>query len=250
MIDANAVQADQLATDAVTTAKILAGNVTLAKIVDATAGYTILAKANTGSGDFAELAAGTDSVLRRDGSGDLAFGTIDTNHIGADQVKNANLDSTDGSEAVSTDTIQDSAVTALKLAANAVTSDKILADNVTLAKLEHRGANTVLANATGSTGALTEVTIGSNEVLCRGGGNITSSTVTNAMLAGSITGSKLSTGTIGADQLGADCVKDSELDYSEVKVYGNGTDAKDGYKIYIQSSEPAHGAAGNIWLQT
>jgi len=115
-IGAGAVDTTELAADSVTNAKIdagavgttelAAGAVTLAKIVDATAGYTVLAKAGTGSGDFAELAAGTDSVLRRDGSGDLAFGTIDSAHI------------TDGT------------IVAGDLANDAVTSDKILTDAV------------------------------------------------------------------------------------------------------------------------
>jgi hypothetical protein len=94
-----AVDADRLASNAVTTAKILAGNVTLSKIVDATAGYTILAKADTGSGDFAELAAGTNSVLRRDGSGDLAFGTIDSYHITNGAIMNTDINASAGIDA-------------------------------------------------------------------------------------------------------------------------------------------------------
>ena len=77
----------------------LEGNVTLSKIVDATAGYTILAKADTGSGDFAELAAGTNSVLRRDGSGDLAFGTIDSYHITNGAIMNTDINASAGIDA-------------------------------------------------------------------------------------------------------------------------------------------------------
>ena len=50
--------------------------VTYAKFQQASAGYTIIAKATTGAGNYAELAAGANGVLRRSGSGDLAFGTI------------------------------------------------------------------------------------------------------------------------------------------------------------------------------
>jgi hypothetical protein len=85
-------------------------------------------------------------------------------------------------DAVTQAKIADDAVGADQLAASAVVTASIVDDNVTLAKLAHTATNTVLANASGSTGALTEVTIGSNEVLCRGGGNITSSTVTTAMI--------------------------------------------------------------------
>ncbi len=50
--------------------------VTYAKMQNASAGYTIMVKATTGAGAYAELAAGTDGVLRRSGSGNLAFGSL------------------------------------------------------------------------------------------------------------------------------------------------------------------------------
>ena len=65
--------------------------VTYAKMQNASAGFVVLGKAATGSGDYAEIAAGADSVLRRSGSGDLAFGTIVTNNIGDDQVTYAKV---------------------------------------------------------------------------------------------------------------------------------------------------------------
>lgn len=60
--------------------------VTYAKIQQASAGFTIMAKASTGAGNYAELAAGTDSILMRSGSGNLTFGTVVTNQIGNNQV--------------------------------------------------------------------------------------------------------------------------------------------------------------------
>ena len=68
MIADNAVQAAQLNADAVTTAKILNDNVTLAKIQNS-AGFGVIGKADTGSGDFTELTANANQVLRRSGSG-------------------------------------------------------------------------------------------------------------------------------------------------------------------------------------
>lgn len=65
--------------------------VTYAKMQQASAGYTIMAKVGTGAGNYAELAAGADSVLRRSGSGDLAFGTLVTNHIADAQVTYAKI---------------------------------------------------------------------------------------------------------------------------------------------------------------
>lgn len=55
------------------------------------AGFSILSKANTGTGDVAALTAGADSVLRRSGSGDLAFSTLVTNNIGDAQITNAKI---------------------------------------------------------------------------------------------------------------------------------------------------------------
>lgn len=73
-------------------ATTIANNVvTYAKMQQASAGFTIMAKANTGAGNYAELAAGADGVLRRSGSGDLAFGTLVTGNIGDGQVTNAKL---------------------------------------------------------------------------------------------------------------------------------------------------------------
>lgn len=55
------------------------------------AGFSILAKAATGTGDVAALTAGTDSVLMRSGNGDLVFGTVVTNQITAANVTYAKI---------------------------------------------------------------------------------------------------------------------------------------------------------------
>lgn len=83
--------------------------ITYAKIQNASAGYTIMAKAGTGAGSYAELAAaaqsvllrdagnlaftaaGNNEVLRRSGSGDLGFGTLVTDNIGASQITYAKI---------------------------------------------------------------------------------------------------------------------------------------------------------------
>jgi hypothetical protein len=65
--------------------------VTYAKLQQASAGFTIMAKASTGAGNYAELAAGADGVLRRSGSGDLAFGTLVTGNIGDAQITYAKI---------------------------------------------------------------------------------------------------------------------------------------------------------------
>jgi hypothetical protein len=49
-------------------------------------GFSVIGKATTGAGDPVDIVAGSDGVLRRSGSGDLAFGTLVTNHLGDNQV--------------------------------------------------------------------------------------------------------------------------------------------------------------------
>lgn len=67
------VAAGGIASDAVTTAKILNSNVTLAKIVDASA-LSVLGRSANSTGVYADIAAGTDGdILRRKGTA-LGFG--------------------------------------------------------------------------------------------------------------------------------------------------------------------------------
>lgn len=70
------------------TADYADASVTLAKMANL-AGFSIPARAATGSGVMAALTAGVDGVLRRSGSGDLAFGALVTNNLGNNIVTNA-----------------------------------------------------------------------------------------------------------------------------------------------------------------
>ncbi len=110
----------------VQTGMIANDQVTYAKMQNISSGYSILGKAGTGSGNVAEITAGTDSVLRRDGSGNLAFGKIDGNHITSNSITatqiNANAvgSSELANNAVDTAAIQDSAVTGAKILNNTI----------------------------------------------------------------------------------------------------------------------------------
>ena len=76
----SSVTSDKLVDNSVITSKIDDNAVTYAKLENA-AGHTVLARVGGTAGDLSEIVAGTDSVLRRDGTGNLAFGTIDGGHI-------------------------------------------------------------------------------------------------------------------------------------------------------------------------
>ena len=78
-----------IANDAVTTAKILNANITLAKIENFTAQSVLGRGSSTGVPSL--LTAGNDGVLRRSGSGNLAFGALVTANLGNDIVNNTKL---------------------------------------------------------------------------------------------------------------------------------------------------------------
>ena len=264
---AEAVTADVIRDDAVTTDAILAGSVTLPKIVDATGGYRIIAKADSGSGDWAELVAGNDTVLRKDGSNNLAFGTIDTNQIANDAVTDAKLDSTDGSEAVVTNVIRDDAVTSAKLNsttdAEAVTTDVIRDDAVTLAKLFHASnGQTIIAKLVRfwRWSFYGEIRALNGEVLRRkdddlefgeinGTLGIENGTITDAKLKQTAGSQAVTKATIRNDAVGND-----QLDYDEIQLYGKSTSATPaGHKIYAKTQSPTDagisGTEGDIYLQ-
>lgn len=71
------------------------GRLPLANLAEAD-GFSVLSKATTGSGTPAWLTAGANGVLRRSGSGNLAFGTIVTGNIGDAQVTFAKLQNMSG----------------------------------------------------------------------------------------------------------------------------------------------------------
>ena len=110
------VQTDMIANDAVS----------YAKMQNISSGYSILGKAGTGSGNVAEITAGTYSVLRRAGSGNLGFGQIDGNHITSNSITATQINagavgsSELADDAVDTDAIQDSAVTGAKILDNTI----------------------------------------------------------------------------------------------------------------------------------
>ena len=81
--------AGSLASDAVTTAKILDANVTYAKIVNG-AGTSVLGKATTGAGVNADI-TGTDGQVLRVSGTTVGFGTIAAAGLATDSVETAKI---------------------------------------------------------------------------------------------------------------------------------------------------------------
>jgi len=81
----DSIDSINIVSGAIDTRHFADNQVTVGKIEQVVA-HSILARVGTTTGNLSELVAGTDSVLRRDGSGNLAFGTIDGGHIGIDSI--------------------------------------------------------------------------------------------------------------------------------------------------------------------
>ena len=255
MIDANAVQADQINADAVITTKILNSNVTHEKIENSAA-LSVLGRSANSSGVVADIAAGSDHhVLRRSGTA-IGFGTIATAGIANDAVTNAKLDSTDGSEAVSTDTIQDGAVTALKLASDAVTTVKIDNSNVTHEKIEDSAALSVLGRSANSSGVVADIVAGSDYYVLRRHGSAVGfgAVQTGGIANDAVTSAKLNSSG-GAEAVTSDVIRDNAvgddaLDYANISVYGKNGSAPAGHRIYASVNAPSGtGTSGDIYLQ-
>ena len=248
MIADNAVQAAQLNADAVTTAKILNDNVTLAKIQNS-AGFGVIGKADTGSGDFTELTASANQVLRRSGSGNLAFGTLVTANIGNDQITNALM----ADDAIDTAELADGAVDADRLASDAVTTAKVLNSNITHEKIENSVANSVIGRATNSTGVVADISTSTDgHVLRLSGSTLGFGTIATAGIAdNAITLAKMADNSVDTDEIVDDAVGDAQIDYSTAKVYSDSATGGAGYKIHVETADPtsSDGDNGDIWLK-
>ncbi len=254
MIADNAVQAAQINADAVTTVKILNSNVTHEKIENSAAN-SVLGRSTNSSGVVADISTSTNGEVLRLSGTTLGFGKVGTLGLANDAVTNAILDSTDGSEAVSTDTIQDGAVTALKLATDAVTTDKIDDDNVTLAKLAHTSAGfTILAKADTGAGALAELAAGNDSVLRRdGSGALAFGTIDSAHITdGTLMNADISTSAdIAAAKLADNDIGDLQLDNADCSFYAKSAVGKTGNKVWVETDDPESGDGddGDIWLK-
>lgn len=193
------VGATQLASDAVTTAKILNNNVTLAK-VQQIATDRILGRDTAGTGNVEELTVG--GGIEFTGAGGLQRSAF----AGGDVTASAG-----------------SAV--LSIASDAVTTAKILNNNVTLAKVQQITTDRLLGRDTASTGDVEQITVGGGiEFTGAGGiqrsaltGDVTASAGSNAMTiaANAVTFAKMQTiatdSLLGRDTAGTGAVENITL---------------------------------------
>ncbi len=111
-VKASGILNGMIADNAVTTAKILNDNVTLAKLAHQSA-YTVLGVSGTSTAGPSAIAASSASrVLKRPASGGLAFAQVETADIADNQITNAKM----ADDSVGTADIIDNNVTNAKLA--------------------------------------------------------------------------------------------------------------------------------------
>jgi len=134
-IATGAVGSDEIGTDAVSTDKIADNAVTYAKLENA-AGHTVLARVGGTAGDLSEIVAGTNSVLRRDGTGNLAFGTIDGGHIANNSIDSGHY--VDGS--IDREHLAADIVNGDKIADNSINSEHYVDGSI---DAEHLSSNSV-----------------------------------------------------------------------------------------------------------
>ena len=231
----NNLSSTQIKTDMIATSAV-----SYAKMQNISSGYSILGKTGTGAGNVAEITAGTDSVLRRDGSGNLGFGKIDGNHITSNSITATQINA----NAVGSSELANSAVDTAAIQNSAVTGAKILNDTIAL--------------GTKTTGAYVRRIIAGTSI-----GVSSNDTETSSVTIEHGNTSNLN-GFYGGNN-NANVIEDITVD-SNGHVTGVGTrdmdtfflrkgnsygdsSANNGRRIYVQSGTPAVGSSGNLWFQ-
>lgn len=146
------INADRIEADAVTTAKILDANVTLAKIQNVAAN-SVLVRDASDVGVLTEKAVANTQILIGDGTGFTAAALS-----GDVTMTNAGVVTLAANSVVTAD-ITDANVTTAKIADSNVTTDKIANDAITLAKLASTGSLGGLYATVGTDAATTEKTL-------------------------------------------------------------------------------------------
>ena len=215
-ISSNTITTAMIQDDAVETAKINDLAVTTAKIAD-----TAVTNAKLGSDlDASKITAGTLPIARiaagavvndklgsdidasKITAGTLPIARIDTSAVTHEKIEDSAGLSVVGRSANSTGVVADITASSdhevlrrsgTSVGFGTIATDGIAANAVTAAKMEQVAAHGILARVASTTGDLSELTASTNTVLNRGAsGNLQFTSVTNDMLAGSITSAKVS----------------------------------------------------------
>ncbi len=229
----NNLSSTQIKTDMISTSAV-----SYAKMQNISSGYSILGKTGTGSGNVAEITAGTDSVLRRDGSGNLGFGKIDGNHITSNSITATQINA----NAVGSSELANSAVDTAAIQNSAVTGAKILNDTIAL--------------GTKTTGNYVATVSAGSLITVSGSGNENAEVTVNHATMTAPT--PISNSNNGSAITSLTHVNGHITDYTyydfdgrylvKADAYGDSS-ANNGRRIYVQSGTPAVGSYGNLWFQ-
>ena len=204
MIQDEAVETAKIDDLGVTTAKIADTAVTNAKLgsdINAskiTAGTLPIAR--IGAGEVVNAKLGSDIDASKITAGTLPIARIATSAVTHEKIEDSAANSVLGRSTNSGGVVADISTSTdghvLRLSGSTlgfgtIATDGITAKAVTTAKIQDITANSVLARTAGTAGTLSEVAVGTNEVVARGTGNVTASKVSNDMLAGGITSAKI-----------------------------------------------------------
>ena len=161
------LDASKLTAGTLPAARIGANDITVGKI-EQVAAHGILARVASTTGNLSELTASTNQVLGRGASGNLTFAQVSSGQIASGAVTNAKLAS--------------SGLDASKLTTGTLDADRIASASIDNTKIAHMAANTVKVRQS-STGDPQDLAIGTNRVVGRTTGAITSTQVQTAMIA-------------------------------------------------------------------
>ena len=244
---------------AVTEGKIGSGAVTNAKLGSdlnaskLTAGT--LPAARIGSGDITNDKLGADLNANKLAAGILSPDRIDSGAITHEKIEDSAGLSVVGRSASATGVVAD--ITAASdnqvlrrsgtsIGFGTIATDGIADNAVTAAKMENVAGHSILARVASSTGDLSELAAGTNTVLNRGAsGNLQFTSVTNDMLAGSISSGKITsldaaklTDTIHVDRLPTNIPLGTKTtgDYVATVTAGQ-VSSTDGIDVSISASE-------------
>ena len=161
------LDASKLTAGTLPIARIADNAVTVSKI-EQVLGHGILARVDSTTGNLSELTASTNQVLGRGASGNLTFAQVSTGQIATGAVTDAKLAS--------------SGLDASKFTTGTLPAARIAANSIDNTQIAHMAANTVKVRQS-STGDPQDLAIGTNRVLGRTTGAITSTQVQTDMIA-------------------------------------------------------------------
>tara|TARA_Y100000004_G_scaffold186402_1_gene237908 strand:+ start:13273 stop:14379 length:1107 start_codon:yes stop_codon:yes gene_type:complete len=244
--DANVTTA-KIADDAVTTAKITDANVTTAKIADDNVTTAKIADDAVGADQLAANAVVTTSIVDDNVTHEKIEESVARSVLGV--AGNAAAHVADIQAGTDHHVLRRSGTS---IGFGTVATDGIADDAITHEKIEESAALSVLGVTGNAAAHVADIAAASDhKVLRRNGTSLGFGAVhTDGIANGAVTGVKLADDAVTAAKLATNSVGDDAIANSSVSFYAHSGSAKDGYKIYIQASEPAHGLAGNLWFQT